>query len=238
MNEKFPSTPNSQDKLILGSALEAPLFKCTPGVRCDLPRDKKTLQKSEDVLFLASLLKRSEPNQQILCALDSKGFRHFFPESKEKGLATMSMQIKSRINRSTIRRIFAEKFYGFRRALTSDTPLRNELALGDDVIKAVKSRGNKNLWIFASELAHPFSEKGDPLLDELHRIPLLRWKVPSCSKIPKGFFFCPLDGPVQPLKATMKTPEESWRLRCGCKWQFSLCLSCLGVFASKIIVRN
>ena len=219
------------------SDLKAPYFRRIPGSRCFFPKDHQSLHKTEDLLFLAMLLKRSEPAQQIIEVLDAKGMRQFLPELKVDAVlfAAKGIRIRSRINRSTIRRIFSEKFYGFRRAISSGTLLRNEFMLGEQVVKPSNSQGNKGLWNFGSKLTHPFSKEGDPLLAELHKIRFFSWEMTAATK---DTLYCPVDGPVNPIEAMMKTAAESWRLRCGRQWSFLLCPHCLGVFATKITRRN
>ena len=219
------------------SDLKAPYFRRIPGSRCSFPKDHQSLHKTEDLLFLAALLKRSEPAQQVIEVLDAKGVRRFLPELKVDAVvfAGKGIRIKSRINRSTIRKIFSEKFYGFRKALSSSTPLRNELSLGEHVVKSSNSDGNQGIWNFGSKLTHPFSKEGDPLLDDLHKVSFFTWERTSATK---GIQYCPLDGPVNPMEAIMRTPPKSWRLRCGRQWNFLLCSHCLGVFDFRITRRN
>ncbi|MEI7963197.1 MAG: hypothetical protein WCI42_05145, partial [Verrucomicrobiota bacterium] len=42
--------------------------------------------------------------------------------------------------------------------------------------------------------------------------------------------YCPLDGPVVPIRATEKTPSFSWEMMCGREWALYLCPKCLGTF--------
>jgi len=216
---------------------KAPYFKRVPGSRCLSPKDHQSLHKTEDLLFLAALLKRSEPAQQIIEVLDAKGVRRFLPALKvdDSALSAKEIRIKSRINRSTVRKIFSEKFYGFRKALSSNTLLRNELSLGKHVVKSSQSDGSQSLWNFGSKLTHPFSKEGDPLLAELHKV---RFSFSEMTAATKDTLYCPVDGSVNPIVATMKTSPESWLLRCGRQWSLWLCPNCLGIFASTISRRN
>ena len=220
------------------SDLKAPYFRRIPGSRCSFPKDHQSLHKTEDLLFLAALLKRSEPAQQVIEVLDAKGVRRFLPELKVDAVvfAGKGIRIKSRINRSTIRKIFSEKFYGFRRAISLDTLLRNEITMGEQAVRPSNSLGSKGLWNFGSKLTHPFSKEGDPLIAELHKVRFFSWA--RTAILIKGTLYCPLDGPVKPLEAGMKTPRESWRLMCGRQWSFLLCPHCLGVFVAKVTRRN
>ena len=55
---------------------------------------------------------------------------------------------------------------------------------------------------------------------------------------PDVVLYCPLDGPVLPLKIKVETGENSWRLNFGREWELLVCPHCLGVFDRKLTRMN
>ena len=216
---------------------ELPYFTSVPGIDCTSTRDGKKILKSVDGMFLAMLLYRSQATQQIIEAQDTGGTWRYFPDvaGAEDSLIQRGMTIKSRINRSSLRMKFRDSFLIFRKWVSGREPAGHDHFIGNIKIRPSRSLGSKALWKYGARLARPFSEEGDPLMDHLHQVHFFEW-LPSNSTTPHplkhGEVYCPLDGPVIPIKGRECTPEFSWEILCGREWNLYLCPKCLGIFDS------
>jgi hypothetical protein len=85
-------------------------------------------------------------------------------------------------------------------------------------------------------LKWPFERGHDPLLTDLFKIPLLSWQEDRPLK--KGEVYCPLDGPVIPIKYEWESPPWTWENLCGRRWRALLCPHCLGQFQVQLITMN
>ena len=217
----------------------APFFTILPGVDCSSPRDGEKILQSVDSMFLAMLLHRSHGIKQVIEVQDVGGTWRYFPDvvGAEDSLVQRGMTIKSRLNCSSLRGRFKDSFLVFRKWVSGKEPTIHDHFIGDTKIRPSDSLGDKALWKLGARLNRPFSEQEDPLIDNLHQVPLFTWLPPHSETPPplkKGEFYCPLDGPVIPMKGRERTPEYSWEIMCGREWNLSLCPKCLGVFDSRL----
>lgn len=226
-----------------GRERELPYFTSIPGIDCTSPRDGKKILKSFDSMFLAMLLYRSATAHQVIEAHDTSGTWRYFPDvaGAENSLIHRGMAIKSRLNRSSLRMKFRDSFLVFRKWVSGREPADHDHFIEDTRIRSSKSLGNKALWKYGARLARPFSEAGDSLVDHLHKVPFFEW-LPLNSTTPPplkhGEIYCPLDGPVIPIKGRERTPEFSWENLCGREWNLYLCPKCLGIFDSRLGKMN
>jgi hypothetical protein len=203
-----------------------------PGKDCLAPRDGESLQKTEDMLFLAALLSAS--GRMILqCSETTKqGFIYL----QDEGDFPTRLSIKQRIAPKTVRARFRDHFYRYRIALSSPEAACMTFSLGEREIRKEKGRGTKIFWDWAAGLRHPFSKEGDPLVSRLHKVSLLH----SFDQEPPGpeHLLCPVDGWVLPVLGTAKSPSWSWKMMCGREWKHSLCPDCLGSFLQRLGSMN
>ena len=218
-----------------GRERELTRFISLPGPECSSPRDGLQLLKSKDTLFLSLLLHRSEGTKHIIEALDPSGAWSYFPEVEGTAASVTSrgMTIKSRLNRSTLRGYFKETYLLFRSGISSREAAHHDFFIGEKLVRAFDSAGSKALWKLGANLQRPFTDQGDSLADRLHELSFFDWLPEGSTKAPTlkhGEVYCPLDGPVTPIKAAEKTPALSWELLCGREWGLYLCPKCLGSF--------
>jgi hypothetical protein len=203
-----------------------------PGQDCLAPRDGEPLHKTEDMLFLASLLSRSDRMILQCSAAPNQGFIYF---SDKQDLPDGSL-IKQRIAPKTVRARFREHFFRFRIGISSVEAACMNFSLGDQLIRKDKGRGTKVFWSWAAILRHPFSRQGDPLLSRLHTVDLF---PSSPKKLPgSNQLFCPVDGWVTPVIGTARSPSWSWKMMCGREWKHHLCPQCLGSFLQRLGSMN
>ena len=214
---------------------ELSYFLSIPGPECSSPQDGLQLLKSGDTMFLSLLLHRSEGAKHIIEAIDQSGAWSYFPEvaGTEASIASRGMTIKSRLNRSTLRGHFKETFLLFRSRISSREAAHHDFFIGEKVVRAFESAGSKALWKLGSNLHRPFTDQEDSLVDRLHEVSFFDWLPELTNQAPplkRDQVYCPLDGPVVPIRAAEKTPSFSWEIMCGREWALYLCPKCLGTF--------
>jgi hypothetical protein len=200
---------------------EAPpnLFLELPGDECKAPRDNLRIDKTEDMLLLATLLKRAGNTRYFLQLQD----RSIIPDpvGEDESGCSNPAGIKSRIKRSTVLRCFRNGYFPFRQDVATGTYWDD----GDRYM--IREFRNVGRWVPAelSTLAKGLKwpvQIGDQLLSNLHTVPLLSW--PEIRSLKTGEVYCPLDGPVAPIK-----------MLTGCSRRF-LCPSCLGQFQHELLM--
>jgi hypothetical protein len=218
-----------------GRERELNLFTSLPGPESTSPRDGARLVKSDDSMFIASILQRSKGAKQIIEAMDHSGTWRYFPDvaGSAESVKARGMTIASRLNRSTVRSRFKETFLLFRSRLSSREAADHDFFIGGKLVRASDSAGDKALWKLGANLERPFTAQGDSLLEQLHDVSFFDW-IPggfmNAPTLKHGEVYCPLDGPVTPITAAEKTPAVSWEIMCGREWALYLCPKCLGAF--------
>ena len=140
----------------------------------------------------------------------------------------------SLINRKTVRRLFKERFFGFRFALTQSGmgTCGYELKINDASVRLPNSQMSTDLETFGKSLLHPFTAQEDPLLRKMKDVPLYSW-INDTEKENTNQLFCPIDGAgISLLKASIRTSRRNWDGLCGREWGFRICGDCLGVLGS------
>jgi len=198
---------------------------CLPGADVHAPRDGERPSETRDILFLATLLKDSKEFQSVLQCTPISGSGSWIfiaGECPPEGYV-----LKQRLTHKGIRRIFRERFYGFRRALSSPSAVCMNFSIGGIELRRSGGRGDKAFWEFAARLHHPFTRVKDSFLEELHTRPLLEFPTIACSKL----FLCPLDGSVKAIQGKVTSPAWTWEKMVGRSWKVALCPKCLGDLA-------
>jgi len=210
------------------------LFLELPGDECKAPRDSLRICKTEDLLFLAALLKRAGNAHYFLELAD----KSVLPESAghDESERTEPAPVKSRIKQGTIRRRFRDEFFATRQALADAIPLLFVIEPEGKEMRKPRQWNPKDLWMIGKGLKWPFEKGHDPLLTNLHNIPLLSWQEKRPLK--NAELYCPLDGPVIPIKHEWSSPQETWEQLCGRAWRVLLCPDCLGQFQVKLVAMN
>lgn len=143
------------------------------------------------------------------------------------------MKSTSLISRKTVRKLFKDRFFGFRAALTQSGKgtCEYELSIENASVRLPNSRMGKVLERIGKSILHPFTAQEDLLLRNLKDVPLYSW-LDDNEEERVNLPFCPIDGPgISPLKASVRTPRTQW-YGCGREWGFRICGDCLGVLGS------
>ena len=202
-------------------------FTIPPQKDSSTPRDQKNLQKTHDTPFLALLLSK-DSGSVIHESFNPLGYYSY---SIEKPVCGMK---KTSISRKTVRRLFKERFLGFRSALTASGLGTSgyELKIEDGSVRLPNSFMNKDLETFGKSILRPFTAQEDTLLWNLKDIPLYSW-INDTETESTNQHFCPLDGlGISILQASIRTPRSNWDGLCGREWGFRICGDCLGVLGS------
>ena len=194
---------------------------CLPGCDVQAPRDGKKLKETRDILFLSTLLKRSIASGCVLQCAPLSGYGGWIYHPGDRSPAGYA--IKQKLSTSGIRRIFRERFFGYRKALGSTIAAAMTFSLGGVVLRPAGSRGDKAFWDFAARLSHPFSRESDTLLTALHTVRLLDFSPDN-----QGLLVCPIDGCVRAVEAKLTSPNWTWENMVGREWRMALCPLCLG----------
>ena len=203
-----------------------------PPSNCHAPRDSETLHKTEDILYLASLLAQGAKMFLQCSSKDRPGYL-YYPEGDPLPEGTV---IKQRISPRTVRGRFREHFFRYRIGISSPKASGMTFTLEDREIRREGGRGNKAFWTWAERPPHPFSKESDPLVEGLHTLALLN---PKQGKRPgKNLFLCPVDGWVVPVLGKATSPAWSWKMLCGREWEHHLCPKCLGSFLQRLTLMN
>lgn len=226
-----------------GREHELKLWISLPEAGCLSPRDGVSILKSADGLFLEMLLHRSRGGSQILEARDEAGAWCYLPDvsGTSASLDAQGMGIISTLNASTLRHRFKETFLLFRSAIASRVMPLHDYLIGGEIIRAADCLGDTGLWKFGAGLLRPFDENGDPLMERLHEVTFFNWLPEGYTTPPPlkhGEVYCPLDGPVVPIKAWERTPGYSWEMLSGREWSLYLCPKCLGTFERRMCKMN
>ena len=203
-------------------------FTTIPQKNTASPRDQKNLQKTHDTPFLALLLSK-DSGSVIHESFNPLGYYSYSIEKPVGGLMKTSL-----INRKTVRRLFKERFFGFRFALTQSGmgTCGYELKINDASVRLPNSQMSTDLETFGKSLLHPFTAQEDPLLRKMKDVPLYSW-INDTEKENTNQLFCPIDGAgISLLKASIRTSRRNWDGLCGREWGFTICGDCLGVLGS------
>lgn len=210
------------------------LFLELPGDKCKAPRDGLRPCKTEDILFLAALLQRAGNARYFVEVGDGTIIPE--PVGGDESEPEGKVQIKARISRATVRRWFRERFFGFRQAIADDIPLPFVIEPEGKELRKPRRWEPEHPWMAGKGLKWPFERRRDPLLTDLHKIPLLSWQENRSLK--NGEVYCPLDGSVIPIKYEWKSPPWTWEHLCGRHWRARLCPNCLGQFRIEVVAMN
>ena len=203
-------------------------FTTIPQKNTASPRDQKNLQKTHDTPFLALLLSK-DSGSVIHESFNPLGYYSYSIEKPFGGMKTTYL-----INRKTVRRLFKERFLGFRSALTASGLGTSgyELKIEDAPVRFPNSFMTKDLETFGKSILRPFTAQEDTLLWNLKDIPLYSW-INDTETESTNQHFCPLDGlGISILQASIRTPRSNWDGLCGREWGFRICGDCLGVLGS------
>ena len=205
-----------------------PFFTIPPPKDCPSPRDQKKITKTKDIPFVALLLSQDLGNI-IYESFNPSGYYSY---SFEKPFGDMKTTYP--INRKTVRRLFKERFFGFRSALTQKGLGTSgyELKIEDAPVRLPNSLMSTDLEFFGKSLLHPFTAQEDPLLRKLKDVPLYSWLNDSAEER-VNLPFCPIDGTgISLLNASIRTSRSNWDGLCGREWGIRICGDCLGVLGS------
>lgn len=207
------------------------LFLALPADTCVAPRGGVGISQTKDMLFLASLLRRAGTAHYFFMQEDGA----IIPESEGVDDADQPAG-KLRIRRATVRRWFRDGFFPFRRMLASGDASGLVIKLNGADIRTARKWSFGQPWALGKTLKWPFEKGHDPLLNHLHQILMFDWQ--DSIPLSKGEVYCPLDGPVVPVKADLITAPITWKMLCGRHWRVLLCPHCLGQFQNELISLN
>ena len=213
------------------------MFLELPDAKCTVPRDGLRPFETRDMLFLASLLRRAG-NARTFWEL---AFGSIVPERGSENVdpghpSNPYLVVKARYKVATVRRWFQAGFYPFRKMLASGNASGLQIKWNGVELRSANRWKTKAPWALGNSLKWPFEKGRDPLLGNLHKIPLLDWE--DSLPLSKGEVYCPLDGQVLPVKAEIITAPITWKHLCGRHWLVTLCPHCLGQIQSELIRMN
>ncbi len=204
------------------------MFLELPDATCTAARDGLRPFETRDMLFLAALLQRGGNTGYFV---EIKGGT-IIPETE----CVERADVKSRISRATVRQWFREGYYPFRRMFVNGKGHGLVIRYMGDELRSASRWKSKEPWALGKSLKWPFEKGRDPLLGNLHKIPLLEWE--DSLPLSKGEVYCPLDGQVLPVKAEIITDPITWKQLCGRHWRVLLCPHCLGQIQVEMIRMN
>jgi hypothetical protein len=215
--------------------------KYTP---CEIPSETQLapqwgskLSHTKDFLFLAALLERSHEADYILqCGPRGKTEEWIYLPESARNPIPEGYTVKQRLSSNHVRRLFKECFFGFRKALSKPGRSHWCYSIGGIEIRHAGSRGDQPFWDFAANLHHPFHKGRDPLLEGLYARRF--FDFPDTQATKEAPFLCPIDGPVRAVRASLNSPNWTWRKECGRSWRMALCPKCLGELAETGYAMN
>jgi len=143
-------------------------FFSIPPKDITVPRDHKCLSKTKDIPFIGFLLSKASDGV-IYESFDPLGYYSYSFEKPADYMKTTSM-----ISQKTMRRLFRQKFFGFRSALTRSGigTCAYELRIEERPVRLPNSRMGEDLEGFGKTILRPFTAQEDPLLLKLKDVPL------------------------------------------------------------------
>ena len=221
------------------------LDRVWPDRSCLGPRDNKSLMKTEDRLFLASMLaalarhkgrihsfsNRNGINPYIYLIDNGKG-GYLSPIGGDDTQTEQYWKQGNNINRRFVADRVKQYYYGARASFinTDGTILMNGATYYDEGVP------NKDaLEVLNASLKWPFTLHADHLINEI-----VRRNEMLMNESPEGAYdaMCPLDGPVQIIFAYEISSEWYWNMKCGRFWLLGLCPHCLALLGTRIMVLS
>lgn len=211
----------------------------------DCPRDGERIERSEDILFLAVVLKHFKPPVRWLKRFampDTRQQRYLL--EREDGVLVSPVTLEETspddgwrptqaMSAKPLRRRMREHFYVYRRVLLGDF-LETVIINGQTLTK--EGKRHDGYAEFMESLRWPVAKAEDPILDHLHERNFLEFDAAHVASSLDAI--CPLDGPVHPLLFEIVSPQWTWDHLCGRHTAYALCPSCLGKFAGKLVSVN
>jgi hypothetical protein len=205
-------------------------YRALPNAKHVRPRGTARVERSSDLLFVAAALRTMEiaGGRLLLFAhptdredwyyrVHAADGRYLHPvtgiELPPDGTHTVKMELKVQTLRAHLRK----SGYAFRQFIKSGVGGMNIQCEGDALARHMSPAG-----------APPAL---DPILDHFHLLKLLDFPRPA--RLKPGQLICPLDGPVTPCSATMRSPRATWRALCGREWHTTFCPCCLFQFEER-----
>lgn len=205
----------------------------------DFPRDNKRVEYSDDILFLAKIIKNFKDSVKSLNRYVQNDKQKYLFERKDGVLLfpTILKEIKledqiliQKIKAKALRKRLRETFYSFRRKFLDyggQLIVDNVLLMDEELFLDNRKEFVKCLrWPICSD---------DLILNRLFERKFLDFEITNERSFK---FICPLDGRVQPLKIEIITPDWVWGIMCGRHWEVKVCPHCLGHFETKLVALN
>ena len=101
------------------------------------------------------------------------------------------------------------------------------------------ARHDEDLRALNKTLSWLLDTERDPIVDAEGTL----WKARpahllTCPVGKADYPVCPLDGPVDPINVTIRSPESTWEHRAGRERTVDACPSCLFEFRVKAVLRS
>ena len=215
----------------------------SPGQDC--PLDDERIGSSEDILFLAVVLKHFKPPVRWLKRFVMQGTRQgryllervdgvlLSPVTLEETNPEEGWIPAQTIGTKSLRQRMREYFYAYRQFLLGDG-LETVIINGRTLTK--EGERQYGYAEFMESLRWPVAKTDDPILNHLPELNFFEFDVARGASSLNAI--CPLDGSVRPLLFEIVSPEWTWDHLCGRHWAFALCPSCLGKFAARLVSMN
>lgn len=198
-------------------------------------RDGLRFHKTADLLFVGQLLNRANDSFWIQEQRGPDRRWHYSPLPRDQRRTAMHGFVKV----FTVRKTLCTRFYALRASISAGGSIP-WLDLDGKPLRREKGWVEGQPWLLGASLRHPFEQGSDPFL---HHFQHREFFKPSESLDSGGLLpmesegrFCPVDGPVIPLKAKLRTSSASWSALAGREWELVLCPCCLGVFEESLSV--
>jgi len=216
-----------------------------PSFGQDCPRDNQRIERGEDILFLAVVLKHFKPSVRSLKRFAMPGTRQqrylleredgvlLSPVTLEETRPDDGWMLKQTMFARSLRRRIRQRFYVYRRALLDY--LRATIIVNGRTLTTEGERQD-GYSEFMELLRWPVALADDPILDHLPERKFLEFNATQVASSLDAI--CPLDGPVRPLLFEIVSPKWTWEHLCGRHYAYALCPSCLGTFTGYLATLN
>lgn len=216
-----------------------------PGPSITAPRDGRPLNQTRDRLFVAVLHERSRATSWIQGVVEGDGIRHYHacppplaPQATKGGPLYLSTK--------TLRRRLVQNsgLFDFRRLLQQPTPKGATISVaGYDLTANEVWQPSEFAELLISCISKPILlGQPDRIIAELPTTPLFSWcdltaESPSVA-VNCGDWICPHCGIISSTHGLWSSPPQTWAMRCGRAYDFTLCVTCLLVFDRRLSARN
>ncbi len=214
------------------------------------PRDNLMVQCSHDHIFISILLSTwNDGDKYFSLFIDDRTEKRFYlkedaretyyhPITGEQVKSLDDWRCLNKLRYSKLLKRYRTMVYSFRQHLHQRTIHDKSIILDGIPLFENCQYVHENFDAINNVLKWPLRKKGDPILDRMKELRLIKWENISAKRQHPYQRVCPVDGVVTPRKAEIKSPDWTWGALVGRLWTYSVCPHCLYEFSGELTTMS